>query len=238
MNAIQNYMDKYSKDLNDYGTYLSPLGTMVCSGLYGGINTTSSAISVLINQLGLKTADKLESNKALVNRSVAVFVAIAATTLAQSYIYQGSGNNFAITCLANLGLFIAAYKGTEQANPVRVIPYVRLPATIGLSCLVGEVARKGFLALGFLAKDINQTGAFLTLLAVCSVALNDLVYKNTQTIVVRNEDTGPKPQILKNVKDQVRQLSDGRILIMPDKKGGSKPQILPQTTQVLPINTV
>ncbi|MBX9923467.1 MAG: hypothetical protein K2Y01_05095 [Rhabdochlamydiaceae bacterium] len=241
MNSIQNYMDKYSKDLNDYGTYLSPLGTMLCTGLFGdGVNTTSSAISVAINQLGLKTADKLESNKSLVNRAVAVFSAVVVTTVAQSYIYQASGNNFAITCLVNLGLFLATFKGVESSNPVKIIPYVRLPATIALSCMVGEVARKGFMALGVSAQNINQTGGFLTLLAVCSVALNDIFYKNTAAAAGNTSaSTGPRPYVLKDVQQEVRQLPSGRILIMPKKadEPSQGAQVRSLQTQILPVRT-
>jgi hypothetical protein len=210
-------MDQYSKNLNDYGTYLSPLGTMLCTGLSGsGVNTVSSAVSVVINQLGLKSTDFLEKNKSLVNRSVGVLAAIIVTTVAQPHVSGSSNSNFAVTCLANLGLFIAASKTVEAINPARIIPYVRLPATVAVSCLVGEVARIGLLALGASAQEINQIGGFLTMLAVCSVALNDLVYSKTETVIVR--DDTPRPQILKNVDKQVRQLSDGRLLILPNKK--------------------
>lgn len=238
MNFVEDYMNKYSKNLNDYGTYLAPLGTMVCSGLGGGINTVSSAISVAINQLGIKTADKLESNKGLVNRSTALFSAIVVTTVAQSYIYGASGNNFAITCLANLGLFMAAYKGVEASNPSRIIPYVRLPVTIGLSCLIGEVARQIFLTLGSSPQDVNQAGGFLTMLAVCSVALNDLF---PQKVIVGNSptDASPKPYILKDIKEEVRQLPSGRVMIVPKKTEASShgPHPLPLQTQVLPVRT-
>ncbi len=217
MNYINDYMDKYSKNLNDYGNYLAPLGTMVCTGLSaGGVNTVSSAVAVAMNYLARKTADKLESNKSFVNRSVAVFSAIVVTTVAQGYVSKASGDNFAITCLANLGLFIAAYKGVESSEPSRIIPYVRLPVTIGLSCLVGEVARQAFSALGASPEQIQESAGFVTLLAACSIALNDLFYQNTNH-QASEVDKHPRPYVLKDLKNEVRQLPSGRVLILPKK---------------------
>jgi hypothetical protein len=215
MNSINNFMNQYSKDINDYGTYMAPIGTMAVDCLTGSpINTISSACAVLMNQVGLKSAEYIEKNKTFVNRSVAVLAGVAVTTLAQSQIYGPSGNNLAIALLSNLGLFIVTAKTVETVNPVRIIPYVRLPASIALACVVGEVAREVLKGLNFSQSEINNAGGFMTLLAVCSVALNDLVYKKTETVFV---DKPAGTQILKDLS-QVRQLKDGRFLVLPNKK--------------------
>ena len=220
LNKVVNF------NYNDHGSYLAPFGTMLSTMAVNGgrMDSIATFVSVLVDQLGAKVSEKLEEKKEIINKSIAALTSTAAVTALNSYM-PTSVNTIALNYLANGVCGIGVYKAVEALAPTKIIPYVRLPLEVGVSTLVGMGITNLLNSAGVPQETTFAAGGFLTMLATCSLALNDLVYsRNTSTQAPGANNRGPFHYIVRDLS-KVRTLKDGRVMIPV-----SNPSSQPKTT--------